>query len=185
MDLVITVPHSVCPTYGNKNHHPCDTDALKFARLLSSALSNKTNSLTFIRASKPRLFSDMNRRVSRGVLSERAAIDAALSNNPNPFLIDVHSYDDGASWGRGIDLAVFDVDPVQYRSVLVVAYLKEILGVPEVGFVVGSPRNDIIVRAKESGVPCLMVEVREDLPGCRLGELAANLGTALVYVMHI
>lgn len=174
MDFILTVPHSVCLVGPRRpGEHLCDYDALEFAVKIAERLPS-SSSVVLLPASTHREVMDMNRRESRGT-KDRLRLADAVRRSRRPFVLDIHSFDDGATFGRGVDLVVMDTAPISKMRRDFVGLLTE-AGVRASVSSSLATQYDINNTMNRDGVPCLMMEVRE---GTDLTDIARRVCVAL------
>jgi len=90
-------------------------------------------------------------------------------------LLDVHSFPNEETWrlGRAVELVVLDNSPGESKWQNFAARLRA-LGI-NVGYVIGSSENDIVVEARGSGVASVILEFNESLSSERLNEICATV----------
>jgi len=155
---IVTVPHAACPPrqLTPENAHPCDLAAPEAAEALAAALAVPPSRV--ISGTIPRDIVDMNRPQGRYLLRERSDLRRLIKGEGKErvVVIDVHSYDGDAPWHvEGATVAVLDSPPFQAWGYTLAATIPNCIHVE------GSMQNDIIVSAKEAGVPAILVEYLE------------------------
>jgi hypothetical protein len=152
MSVVITVPHAVCDERKPRSRHTCDFAAPAAAEALRRELGSIA---TVVPASINRERVDMNRPAGRDLPERRAA----FAMRPD-FVLDVHSFDDGAPLYAGCDIVLMDIEPLQPSTLALLAELRRAIG-KRAGFAYGSHANDILEEMRSAGVPAVLVEFSE------------------------
>jgi hypothetical protein len=187
MSVIVTVPHAVCL---NRLARDCDRVAEKAARHLVSVLKETGKNVELFVGDVYRARGDLNRRPTRSTTKFRRQVSEAINNASKIqssggvlLLLDVHSFPDSETWGfdrdRSFELVVLDLMPGsdRWRESLVKRLRRE-YGV-DVGYVVGSQENDIMLEARTAGLPAILLEFNESLNDDRISAIAR----ALVHVL--
>jgi len=182
MSVIVTVPHAVCL---NTFVRDCDRVAEKAARYLVRVLQQAGKHVDLFVGDVYRARGDLNRRPTRSTRFRRNISEMIndLSKSSGGLLVDVHSFPDSETWGfdrdRSFELVVLDLMPGadRWRESLVKRLRRE-YGV-DVGYVMGSQENDIMLEARTAGLLAILLEFNESLNDDRISAIAR----ALVHVL--
>ena len=161
LNVIITVPHGICPVCIG-NNHPCDEAAMDAARMLSDEIvrTGRTNIIILVPKSPRGVELDANRKSGRGIKMRKDLL-RMLQSGEVDFVFDVHSFPQTretkelASW-YNYDLVIMKpyISCCDYRMSLS-SLGKSIHVVP------GNRVNDITNTASEHEVPSLLLEFNE------------------------
>lgn len=173
VSLILTVPHACCPLDAHRYGHPCDSLASAAARAIAAAYGRGASLLL---GDVPRTQRDLNRRESRALTSFRVRLRRLMHENPNAFVLDVHSFPgEGITFSEGAtertEVVLLDIDarPAHHSVELRDALSKA--GV-SVSLVRGSHENDIEEEARSLGMRSVLAVFDESLGVERLHEIS-------------
>ncbi len=163
--VLITVPHAKCPNINVNNSHPCDISAVPAANLLENFLLQKSIRTKVLIGDINRVEEDLNRIKSRGTIFREKIEKIMKDESGNLLIIDMHSFFEPAF--NNAKLAILD----ERDSLAVAEHTDYIIDLQQTLLAGGFNtqvfwgklrQNDIMIRARESNVPSLLLEVNED-----------------------
>ncbi len=167
MLILLTVPHATPPPRWI-GKHPCDVTAETWAHILAEEFGESAMVLTAtVHRDAKQGGADQNRPIGRGTIF-RNTIDDLMSTTD--LLLDIHSFPSRDSFGGDWDVVLLNPPEMCHARVAQRMPLRlEILqgALTRRGFhttiLRGNCENDIVVQARRTGTPAILVEMSERL----------------------